>query len=285
MATLREIKQRISSVRSTGQITRAMKMVAAAKLRKAQNRLIAARPYAHELNNVLGHVAATHGEKHPFFFERSGNRVCYVIVTSDRGLCGSFNANVLRRAKTEREQSSNGKNFLVTVGKKGYDQIKRQELPVLSHYIDVFDHLEFKNAQNIAATLIRGFLSKKFDKVQVIYQEFKSPVQQKIMVEQLLPIVPVLPETEYTFSDFVYDPKSKAILKRLAPMHLNFQMWRILLESSASEHGARMTAMETATDNAEEMIRTLVLYYNQARQAAITKELNEIVSGAEALRG
>ncbi len=285
MATLREIKRRISSVRSTEQITRAMKMVAAAKLRKAQNQLVAARPYAQELNKVLGHVAVTPDSKHPFFAERDGDKVCYVIVTSDRGLCGSFNANILRRVTKELEQASGEKNFLVTIGKKGYDHIKRMELPVLSHYVDIFNHLEFKNARDISKKLISGFLANKFDKVEVIYQEFKSPVQQKIVVEQLLPIVPVSPETEYAFSDFIYDPKSKAILKRLAPMHLNFQVWRILLESFASEQGTRMTAMETATDNAEEMIRTLVLYYNRARQAAITKELNEIVGGAEALRG
>jgi len=285
MATLREIKQRINSVRSTEQITRAMKMVAAAKLRKAQNQLVAARPYAQELNKVLGHIAVTHGKKHPFFVESGGNKVCYVIVTSDRGLCGSFNANILRRATKELEQSSDENYFLVTIGKKGYDHINRLELPILSHYIDIFNHLEFKNAQDISNILVRGFLAKKFDKVQVIYQEFKSPVQQKIVVEQLLPIVPVPPETEYVFSDYIYDPKPKAIMKRLAPMHLKFQVWRILLESYASEQGTRMTAMETATDNAEEMIRTLVLYYNQARQAAITKELNEIVGGAEALRG
>lgn len=285
MATLREIKRRISSVRSTEQITRAMKMVAAAKLRKAQKQLVAARPYAQELNRVLGHIAVTQGRKHPFFAERTGNKVCRVIVTSDRGLCGSFNTNVLRRATTELEQDPSGKNYLVTIGKKGYDHISRLELSVLAHYVDIFNHLEFKNAKDISQVLIDGFLKKKFDKVQVIYQEFKSPVQQKIVVEQLLPIVPVPPETEYKFSNFIYDPKPKMILKSLAPMHLNFQVWRILLESSASEHGARMTAMETATDNAEEMIRTLVLYYNQARQAAITKELNEIVGGAEALRG
>ncbi len=285
MATLREIKQRIGTVRSTEQITRAMKMVAAAKLRKVQNQLVAARPYAYELKNVLGHIAFARGKKHSLFADRSGNKVCYVIVTSDRGLCGSFNANILRQTTKELEQPSEGENQLVTIGKKGYDHIKRLELPILSHYIDIYNDLEFKKAQEIAATLIRGFLAKKYDKVRVIYQEFKSPVQQRIVVEQLLPIVPVAPETEYKFSNFLYDPHSKVILRKLAPMHINFQVWRILLESMASEHGARMTAMETATDNAEVMIRTLVQYYNQARQAAITKELNEIVGGAEALRG
>ena len=284
MATLREIKRRINSVKSTQQITKAMKMVAAAKLRKSQTSLIAARPYAHELGEMLGHIAAQSKKNNRFLTQREPQNTCFVMITSDKGLCSSFNSNVIRRTVEEMEQSKAAKNHLVIIGRKGYDYFKRLDTPIRRHYIDFMNHLEIKHANNIASVLTKEFLAQKYDNVKIIYQEFKSPVQQKIVVEQFLPIPPQ-EKTERDIGEYIFDPNLKKILENIIPMHLNYQMWRILLESSASEHGARMIAMETATDNATEMIKMLVLYYNKARQAAITNELNEIVGGAEALHG
>ncbi len=286
MATLRNIKRRIASVRSTQQITKAMKMVAAAKLRKAQNRLLSARPYARHLAEVIGHVAARSKRKrHPLLEARRVKRVAYVLVTADRGLCGSFNSNLIRRATMELTAAKAKHVALVTVGRKGSDFFRRREEKVLATYKDFFNELNFSHAELIAAELIQLYTSKKVDKIFVIYNEFKSAVQQEIVVEQFLPIEPVrAEENRYPFG-FIFEPNAEVILQQLCPMNLNIQMWRILLESSASEFGARMTAMETASENAEDMIKELVLYYNKARQAAITKELTEIVGGADALRG
>jgi len=200
-------------------------------------------------------------------------------------LCGSFNANLIRHAQIEWEQSEASKKYMITIGRKGYDHFRRRNFPIVAHYLDLFNNLQFEQAQAIASELMRFYLKKRFDRIYVIYNEFKTAVQQKIVVEQFLPIEPVVPEQERFATGIVFEPNADAILRELCPKSLNVQMWRILLESSASEFGARMTAMETATDNADEMIRELVLYYNKARQAAITKELNEIVSGAEALKG
>lgn len=284
MATLREIKRRINSVKSTQQITKAMKMVAAAKLRKSQMQLVAARPYAHELGNMLGHIAGQSKKDNRYLAQTKPKSTCYVMITSDKGLCSSFNSNIIRRTVEEMEHSQAIKNHLIVIGRKGYDHFKRLETPIRHHYIDFINNLEPKHAKNIASVLIKEFLAKKYDRVNIVYQEFKSAVQQRIVVEQFLPIPPQ-EKTEKIIGGYIFDPSPNIILDNIIPMHLNYQMWRIMLESSASEHGARMTAMETATDNATEMIKMLVLYYNQARQAAITNELNEIVSGAEALQG
>lgn len=283
MATLREIKRRINSVKSTQQITKAMKMVAAAKLRKSQMQLVAARPYAYELGGMLGHIAAQAKKDNRYLAQSKPKSTCFVMLTSDKGLCSSFNTNIIRRTIHEMEQSETTKNHLIVIGRKGFDQFKRLETPILHHYIDFMNSLEPKHAKDIASVLIKEFLAKKYDRVNIVYQEFKSAVQQRIVVEQFLPIPPHV-KTEKIIGGYIFDPNPKIILDQIIPMHLNYQMWRILLESSASEHGARMTAMETATDNATEMIKMLVLYYNQARQAAITNELNEIVGGAEALQ-
>jgi F-type H+-transporting ATPase subunit gamma len=286
MATLRNIKRRIVSVKSTQQITKAMKMVAAAKLRKAQIRLISARPYAYEMEQVLGHIAAR-SKKEPVALlqTRKIKRVCYVIVTADRGLCGSFNANLIRRGVQEFESCQVEKKIIFAVGRKGYEFFSRRSYPVKVHKIDLFNSLDFSHAQQISARLAQLYQKKLVDQIVVVYNEFKSAMQQKIIVEQFLPIKPVATSTDKFPVGFIFEPNPEAILRRLAPLNLNIQMWRILLESSASELGARMTAMETASENAEDMIKELVLYYNKARQASITKELNEIVSGANALRG
>jgi F-type H+-transporting ATPase subunit gamma len=286
MATLRNIKRRIASVRSTQQITKAMKMVAAAKLRKAQNQLLSARPYARELEAVLGHIAGRMKRgKHPLLEVRKVKKVCYVVVTSDRGLCGSFNANISRRALQEVKQSTAEETAVVTIGRRGHDFLQRRDVKILAHHVDVFNKLDFGQAQRIAGGLAKWFTNKKFDQINIIYNEFKSAAQQQIVVEQLLPIVPLRPEDNKYPVGFIFEPNPERILGEICPLNLNVQVWRILLESSASEHGARMTAMETASENAGDMIKELVLYYNKARQAAITKELTEIIGGADALQG
>ena len=283
MATLREIKRRIGSVKSTQQITKAMKMVAASKLRKTQQQLVATRPYAQKLAETLETVASQKSKINPFLQERKIKNTCFVLVTSDKGLCGSFNSNVIRRTIDEIRESDSPKDHLVVIGKKGYEYFRRLNLPIRKHYIEFLNHMEFKHARHIASNLTKYFLDKRFDKINIVYQEFKSPVLQDIVVEQFLPI-PTF-DKKPTAAGLIFDPNPEMILEKLIPLHLNYQMRRILLESSAAEHGARMTAMETASENAGDMIKSLVLYYNQARQAAITKELNEIVSGAEALNG
>jgi len=286
MATLREIKRRIASVKSTMQITKAMKMVAAAKLRKAQTRLMSTRPYSRQLGDVLGNVAKkTRRDLHPMMKNRAPHKVCYVLLTADKGFCGSFNANLIRYAKKEINSSPAEKKYLITIGKKGYEHFKRNEFPLYAHYIEIFNNLEFTHAQRIAAELMKAFENGTFDRVYIIYNRFKNAVQQETQVEQFLPVQQTATEQQAKPVSFLYEPNPQVILDKLIPMSLNFQMWRILLESATSEFGARMTAMETASDNAQEMIKELTLYYNKARQAAITKELNEIVSGAEALKG
>ncbi|HNY91290.1 MAG TPA: ATP synthase F1 subunit gamma [bacterium] len=286
MATLRTIKRRIASVRSTQQITKAMKMVAAAKLRKAQNQLLSTRPYAHELEEVLGHIAGRmKRDQHPLLEARRIKRICYVVISADRGLCGSFNANISRRALQEVAANKELQPAVVTIGSKGYDYLRRREVPILSNQVDVFNTLDFAQAQRIADLLAGWYTAKKFDQIMVIYNEFKNAVSQKIVVEQLLPIVPLMPEASKFPVGYIFEPNPERILQEICPLNLHVQLWRILLESSASEHGARMTAMGTASDNAADMIKELVLYYNKARQAAITKELTEIIGGAEALKG
>ncbi|MFQ5863712.1 MAG: ATP synthase F1 subunit gamma [bacterium] len=287
MATLRDIRRRISSVRSTQQITKAMKMVAAAKLRKAQARLISARPYAYRLGQLLSHVAAKENRSlHPLLAVREPNRICYVVVTADRGLCGSFNANIIRMAKAEIDaHNSLEKTTLVTVGRKGFEHFSRRGFELIERYINLFDQLEFKHAVNISSLIQNLYQSKELDRVFVVYNEFKSAAVQRVIVEQLLPIEPQLPEFDkYQPVDYLHEPSAGKILDEVCPKNLNIQMWRILLESYAAEQGARMVAMDAATDNAQEMIYDLTLYYNKVRQSTITKEISEIVGGAEALR-
>lgn len=286
MATLRDIKRRIHSVRSTQQITKAMKMVAAAKLRKAQERLLKARPYAYRLGQLLAHVAAKEDRSlHPLLAEREPKRVCVVIVTADRGLCGSFNANIIRRAKTEIDFYDNEtKANLITIGKKGFEHFSKRGYDIIENYMKFFDELEFEHAVDISSLIQDMYQTKELDRVFVVYNEFKSAAVQRVIVEQLLPIQPQLPEIEKYPVDYLYEPSAGRIIDEICPKNLNIQIWRILLESYAAEQGARMVAMDAATDNAQEMIHDLTLYYNKVRQANITKEIAEIVGGAEALQ-
>ena len=248
---------------------------------------MSARPYAREMEEVLRQVSLRlRKQKHPLLETRRGNKVLYVLITADRGLCGSFNSNLIRRCQIEWEQNDRDSKLLMTVGRKGYDFFRHREFNIAAHVVDLFNSLEFHHAQVITTKLVELYQAKKVDRVVVIYNEFKSAVQQKIIVEQLLPILPAKPVDVKRYPvGFLFEPSPMKILDQLCPLNLNTQMWRILLESNASEFGARMTAMESASDNAEDMIKELVLFYNKARQANITNELNEIVTGANALRG
>lgn len=286
MATLRDIKRRIGSVKSTQQITRAMKMVASVKLRRAQERMMRSRPYAHSLDELLGHVAAKIDRSlHPLLAEREPNNVCYVVLTGDRGLAGSFNANITKRAKSEIDaQTADGKSVsTITVGRKGYEFFQRRGYPLLEKYINFFNELEFHHAQDIGELIKSKFIGEELDRIYLVYNEFKSAVQQRIVVQQLLPIVPRPPRDEKYHIDFLIEPSPRQILDTLCPKYLNIEVWHALLESYAAEMGARTAAMDAATENAQDMINQLTLHYNKARQAAITKELSEIVGGAEAL--
>jgi F-type H+-transporting ATPase subunit gamma len=286
MPTLREIRRRISSVRSTQQITKAMKMVAAAKLRRAQESILATRPYARKLRETIGHLMARiESSRNILLRTRSVEKVLVVVVTADRGLCGAFNSNIIRFATHHVKSYSNVELFLYPVGKKGYDHFFKRSFQIYAQKINFFNHICFADAAEIVDKLVRAYESNRFDRIEIIYNQFKSALQQNITLEQFLPFVP---DEEIRLArskiDFLYEPDKEGILKVLIPKHLNIQMWKILLESNAAEQGARMTAMESATENAEELIASLSLRYNRARQTTITKEISEIVGGAEALK-
>jgi F-type H+-transporting ATPase subunit gamma len=300
MATLREIRGRIGSVKSTQKITKAMKMVAAAKLRRAQDAVVSARPYARTMKSVLGDLAGVVDvTANPLFSGRPPEKVVVVVLTSDRGLCGAFNTNIIKAAiahirKEYPAQHDAGNVKLACVGKKGADFFTKNGYAVEGKYAAVFTALAFQNAREITAALTTAFLAGRCDRVDVVFNEFKSIIQQRLVIDRFLPIpagavagVSADPAGAVGAarppSDYIYEPSGAHLLATLVPKHLNFQMWRMLLESNAAEQGARMTAMDNATTNASDLIRDLQLSYNKARQASITKELLEIVSGAEAL--
>lgn len=288
MATLRDIKRRITGVKSTQQITRAMKMVAAAKLRKAQEQLFNARPYADSLNKILAHVAAQEGgSNHPLLRVREPKNICYLVITSDRGLCGSFNSNVQKLAQIEVDSHDDDTTVrLVNFGRKGYEFFSRRDYDIADKYINLFNDLQFKHARQVSSFLQRAYLEQEYDRVFVIFNYFKSAGSQVATVEQLLPVNPEIPEFgKYEPVDYLYEPSAAQILDEIIPKNLNIQIWRSLLESNGAEHAARMIAMDAATDSAQEMIDGLTLHYNKARQAAITTQISEIVGGAEALQG
>ncbi len=292
MATLRDIKRRIKGVKNTQQITKAMKMVAAAKLRRAQENIINSRPYSRKISEVLSHLLKIEKNiNNPLITERKTENVALIVITSDRGLCGSFNMNVIRYAedflKNELDEfNRNGKVLLYCLGKKGNDHFTRRNYNVSGSYPGIFSHLKFEFASGLVRELTHKYLSGEIDKVLVVYNEFKSVIQQKTVIEQFLPIKPFEDSSvESSYSEYIYEPDKPGIINSMLPKHLNSQMWRYLLESYAAELGARMTAMDMATENAKELIRSLNLTYNKERQASITREIIEIVSGANALKG
>jgi F-type H+-transporting ATPase subunit gamma len=299
--SLRDIRNRIGSVKSTRQITKAMKMVAAAKLRRAQEAVLKTRPYAQLLEQALARVAARATEEakagmketlavqagiHPLLTPRVERVAEVVVLTSDRGLAGGFNSNIARRA--QRFLTENGDRFekigVSTIGKKGRDFFRARKIEVRKDFTGVHSDLRYEKAEAIAEEYAARYLAGEVDAVFLAYNEFKSAITQKPVVVQLLPIETAPAGDAASGIDFKYEPSREALLENLLPRHVAMQVWRALLESAASEHGARMSAMESATKNAEEMIAALTLQYNRARQAYVTKELMEIVSGAEALK-
>jgi F-type H+-transporting ATPase subunit gamma len=291
MATLRDIRRRIRSVESTQKITRAMKLVAAAKLRRAQERIVSARPYALKMAELLSSlVRRAEGEAHPLLVRRPAARKRLVIITADKGLCGAFNSNILRASLAFlREQDGETSVTLVVVGKKARDFYRRRQYEIKSEMLGFFDRLAYSHAQELAGGLMQEYLSGEVDEVHLVYNEFRSVAVQRVKREQLLPIESSdAPEgqggAEGAAGDYIYEPSPEAILAALLPRHVTTQVYRALMESVAGEYGARMTAMEAATKNAKEMISVLSIQYNKARQERITKELLDIVGGAEALR-
>lgn len=289
MPNLRDIKRRIRSVKNTQQITKAMKLVAASKLRKAQQAILVARPYAIKIMHVLNHLAARCNlDLHPLLENREGNKVLYLVITSDKGLCGGFNGSVLRRAMREVEANRGKDISFVIAGKKGKEFFRVRPQKILHEYLDWTRDFDYMKADEIADLLAGMFAEKTVDRVFVVYNEFKSVMQQDVVVEQLLPVVPEEMEVGREVGhvvDYIYEPDEETIMEDLVKRYMTVQVYRAFLESSASEHGARMTAMDSATRNAGDMIGGLSLTYNKARQAYITKELIEIVNGAEALKG
>ncbi len=296
MATLREIRRRIGGVKSTQKITKAMKMVAAAKLRRAQDAVIAARPYARTIRTLVSHLATVSSvDEHPLFREREMNSIAIIIITSDRGLCGAFNSNVIKNTIHHIEErynslNSSGNVHLLCIGKKGSDYFHKNHYNVIGKFTGILREMNYVNAQRVMGEVTTKFLNGEYDRVELLYNEFKSIMHHRIVIEPLLPLS--LENLRAFEGDAgpkrdaysIYEPSLQIILTALLPKHLNFQLWHAMLESNASEQGARMTAMDNATSNAADLIRTLQLSYNKARQASITKELLEIVSGAEALR-
>lgn len=295
MANLKAIRIRLSSVKSTRQITSAMKMVAAAKLRKAQDRIVQLRPYADKLNEILVGLnnALRDTETENIYAARKGgrNRVLLILVTSNKGLCGGFNANVIREArrlineKYTREMRS-GDLWFMPVGKKGNDVMKRLKVNILEEHNELYSGLTFDRVREVADRVINLYLTKEFDRIEIIYNQFRNPAVQRLTTELFLPLSDSLPgKTASLPADYIYEPDQVSIVEELIPKTLRIQFYRALLDSFAAEHGARMTAMHQATDNATELIRDLTMEYNKARQASITNQLLEVVSGAEALKG
>jgi F-type H+-transporting ATPase subunit gamma len=299
MANLKEVRLRIDSVRSTRQITSAMKMVSASKLRRAQNAIVNMRPYARKLTEIMQNISAGMDETAESVYtdERSPKKVLLVAIASNRGLSGPFNANVGKAvlaavSHTYAEQYDSGGLEILTIGKKIFDFLKAKKIAVAYRKDELLDNLSFEEILPLAEELMRHFKDKKYDRIEIVYNQFKNAAVQVLIREQFLPIVPPKPALkpgqakEHTVKpDFIFEPSKEEIVRELIPKSLKIQLYKALLDSVASEHGARMTAMHKATDNADELLKNLKLSYNKARQAAITNEILEIVSGADALSG
>lgn len=284
MAKVQEVKERIQSVKSIQQVTRAMKMVADAKLKKAQRSIEQARPYAYKIQNVLSQLLPQIDRSlNPLLELREIEQVGLVVITADRGLCGAFNSRIIRAAEHELEKYDPEQVSLICIGKKGLNYFRRRSYNIIGEYTDFFKELNFTSATSIVEVITAGFLKNHLDRVDVLYNEFKNIIQQDVVVEQFLPLEISEEESTESVEEFLFEPDTRRFVNALVPRHLNVQMWRMLLESNAAEQGARRTAMDNATSNAEDMIKDLQLTYNKARQAAITKEISEIVGGAEAM--
>lgn len=294
MANLKEIRTRLNSIKSTKQITSAMKMVAASKLRKAQDKILRLKPYAGKLQEILRGISARIEEAdNEYSYSRISDpkKILLIVITSNRGLCGAFNSNVIKettRILKEKypQQSGTGNVDLITIGKKGADFFRKSKYKVVEDYSPVFDDLQFETVNVIAESVMDNFLKGKYDRVEFIYNQFKNAAVQILTNEQFLPVENDADEDESeALTDYIYEPGKEEIIKELIPKTLKVQFYRNVLDSYVAEHGARMTAMHMATDNATELIRDLTLDYNKARQASITSQILEVVSGAEALNG
>jgi F-type H+-transporting ATPase subunit gamma len=289
---LKEVRLRIKSIQGTQQITKALKMVSAAKLRRAQDAIIQMRPYARKLQEVLANIVSnTDGDLGlNLATERPIGKVLYIVITSDRGTCGSYNSNIIKLARLSMREKfpahlAAGNITVWGIGKKGFEYFERNNYKVSAAFKDIFLHLDFEHVQQAAGAAIEAFLQKEFDAVEVVYSEFRNAATQVFTVEQFLPIAKVVPKAGAIKADFIFDPSKDELIRELMPKILRTQLFKAVLDASASEHGARMTAMDKATENANELLRNLKISYNRARQAAITTELTEIVSGAAALQG
>jgi F-type H+-transporting ATPase subunit gamma len=294
MANLKAIRVRISSVKSTRQITSAMKMVSAAKLRRAQDKIVSLRPYANKLHEILIGLTQSLADseiENVYGRQSSPEKVLIVVITSNRGLCGAFNTNVIKEARrviSEKypEQLRKGNLSVLTIGKKGYDHFRKQNVKMLPEQNSLLNTLTFNNVTVVAEQVMKSFTLKEYDSVELIYNQFKNAAVQNLTTEQFLPVELVASgKVKETPADYIYEPDKESIVKELIPKSLKLQFYKAVLDSFVAEHGARMTAMHKATDNATTMIRDLTLQYNKARQATITNQILEVVSGAEALRG
>ncbi len=289
---LKEVRNRIKSVQSTQQITKAMKMVSAAKLRRAQDAITQMRPYAQKLQEMLSNIVSNaEGDMTiKLAEERAVEKVLLIVITSDRGLCGGYNANLIKLAKQTiaekyAAQQKKGNVTIWNIGKKGYESLLKAGYKADATFKDIFLNLNFENVQTAAQAAMKAFENKEFDAVEIIYSEFKNAATQQFTLEQFLPIPKVANTGSVKKSDFIFEPAKEDLIAELMPKILNTQLYKAVLDCNASEHGARMTAMDKASENANELLKTLKISYNRARQAAITTELTEIVSGAAALQG
>lgn len=294
MANFKAIRIRITSVKSTKQITAAMKMVSAAKLRRAQDKIVRLRPYAKKLHEILVGLSQSLADseiENVYGRISSPDKILIVVITSNRGLCGAFNSNVIKEARrivSEKylDQFNRGDVIFLNIGKKGYDYLRKQKLKLLPERNSIFNELTFDTVNVVAEDVMLRFVSGEFDRVELIYNQFKNAAVQTLTDEPFLPVETVVPGTETpVVTDYIYEPTREEIVRELIPKSLKIQFYKAVLDSFVAEHGARMTAMHKATDNATGMIRELTLQYNKARQAAITNQILEVVSGAEALKG
>lgn len=298
MPGLKEVRSRIASVKSTQQITNAMKMVAASKLRKAQMAIIKLRPYAAKLHEIMQDLSASMNDPGESIYtqERTPENILLIVINSNRGLCGGFNSNVIKAtlnllSTTYNEQQRMGNVSLITIGRKASEYFRKRKYNVVGSHDDLFDHLTFENGSSLAEQLMKTFADKKVDRIQIVYNQFKNAAVQRLVIDQYLPILPVsldfsAPAVKHLkHADYIFEPDRNTIIQQLIPKSLRIQLYKSVLDSFASEQGARMTAMHQATENAKELLRALRISYNKARQYSITKELLEIVAGAEALKG
>ncbi|MEX0883350.1 MAG: ATP synthase F1 subunit gamma [Cyclobacteriaceae bacterium] len=290
MPNLKEVKERINSVSSTQQITKAMKMVAASKLRRAQDKIVQMRPYSQKLTSILNNISSgTEGSKDIIYAqERAVSKVLIVVITSDKGLCGAFNSNILKATMALIQGELAGKQItIMPIGKKAYDFFKKRDYPVIPDYYQLFEDVSFEPVKEAAELVMDSFVNGKFDHVKLVYNEFKNVATQVVVREQFLPISKIDSEegSNQNEQDYIVEPSREYIIDELVPNSLKIQFYKAILDSNASEHGARMTAMSKATDNAADLLKELKLVYNRTRQAAITNEILEIVAGANALEG